>query len=263
MLTKAHALLLDFLSGPVVRNDEVFSSLLCSIDERPDCLLFITDISSRKLNYIHPSCERWFGLTAEEFVETGPDLIYQITDEASIPDVIRRQIAYTQHAKAAGFNPEEVIIDECPALMKNKFGEKTECICLIVVLTYTPEADMEYMVSVLVKRSAAESVDIVRHTLRRLKERHNAVYRHRPFRERTTEPHLIHVTTTRYDKMITPRELQVIQLLSQGLVTKEIAASLGISYHTAETYRKRLLGKFEAKNVAELIKKASKVYWLE
>jgi two-component system response regulator NreC len=55
----------------------------------------------------------------------------------------------------------------------------------------------------------------------------------------------------------------VLELLSKGFSTKEIADILGISFHTTEGYRKNLLQKFEAKNSAELIKKASKVFWLE
>lgn len=62
---------------------------------------------------------------------------------------------------------------------------------------------------------------------------------------------------------ITPRELKVLQLISNGFSSKQIAAQLFISFHTAETYRKNLLRKFEARNSAELIKKATKFYWLE
>jgi len=63
--------------------------------------------------------------------------------------------------------------------------------------------------------------------------------------------------------MITKREMDVLSLLSKGFSTKEIAARLSISAHTAESHRKSLLGKFEAKNAAEMIKKATKFFWLE
>jgi two-component system, NarL family, response regulator NreC len=62
---------------------------------------------------------------------------------------------------------------------------------------------------------------------------------------------------------ITKREHEVLNLLAVGSSTKQIAESLQISPHTTETYRKSLLTKFEAKNSAELIKKATKVYWFE
>lgn len=51
------------------------------------------------------------------------------------------------------------------------------------------------------------------------------------------------------------REYEVIVLLSKGLSTTEIADRLFLSVNTIQTYRRRLLDKFQAKNVAELISK--------
>jgi DNA-binding CsgD family transcriptional regulator len=62
---------------------------------------------------------------------------------------------------------------------------------------------------------------------------------------------------------ITEKERIVLQLIGNGFSSKQIAGRLHISFHTAETHRKHLLEKFEAGNTAELIKKATKVYWLE
>ena len=62
---------------------------------------------------------------------------------------------------------------------------------------------------------------------------------------------------------LTCKETEVLQLIANGLSTREISEMQFISFNTAETHRKHLLEKFEAKNSAELIKKASKVYWLD
>jgi DNA-binding CsgD family transcriptional regulator len=62
---------------------------------------------------------------------------------------------------------------------------------------------------------------------------------------------------------VTRKEYEVLQLISNGCSSKKIAEHLHISFHTAETHRKNLLGKFEAANTAELMKKASKVFWFE
>lgn len=56
---------------------------------------------------------------------------------------------------------------------------------------------------------------------------------------------------------ITPKEKEVLRLLSQGLSSKEIASCLSISVHTVESHRKNLRFKFDAKNSSELIMKAS------
>ena len=52
---------------------------------------------------------------------------------------------------------------------------------------------------------------------------------------------------------LTPRERQVVLLLSRGLTSKGIARELGISPRTVEDFRARLLKKFQARNVAELL----------
>ncbi len=52
------------------------------------------------------------------------------------------------------------------------------------------------------------------------------------------------------------RELQVLQLLADGKVPKEIAAILGISPKTVDTYRRRLMTKLEVDSLAALVKLA-------
>ncbi len=64
-------------------------------------------------------------------------------------------------------------------------------------------------------------------------------------------------------RSITTREYEILKLLTTGASTKQIASLLNVSPNTVETHRKKLLTKFEAKNSAELIKKACKVYWFE
>jgi DNA-binding NarL/FixJ family response regulator len=55
---------------------------------------------------------------------------------------------------------------------------------------------------------------------------------------------------------ITPREKEVLLLVSQGHSTKQIADKLSISIRTVETHRINLLKKLNVGNSAELVKKA-------
>jgi len=54
--------------------------------------------------------------------------------------------------------------------------------------------------------------------------------------------------------MLTSREMQVLDLISFGKTTKEIATVLYISYHTAEQHRKNILRKMDAVNTAQLVR---------
>lgn len=55
---------------------------------------------------------------------------------------------------------------------------------------------------------------------------------------------------------LTPREREVLQLLSEGQTSKEIAAALHISVKTVETHRSQIMGKLGIRTVAELTKYA-------
>jgi len=55
--------------------------------------------------------------------------------------------------------------------------------------------------------------------------------------------------------MITAREKEVLNKISFGLTTKEIAAQLFLSIHTVISHRQHLLEKMDARNVAALIRR--------
>ncbi|MGD0727175.1 MAG: helix-turn-helix transcriptional regulator [Spirochaetia bacterium] len=53
---------------------------------------------------------------------------------------------------------------------------------------------------------------------------------------------------------LTPREMEVLGLLADGLANKEIGARLGISAHTAKFHVESLLRKLDAANRAEAVR---------
>ena len=61
-----------------------------------------------------------------------------------------------------------------------------------------------------------------------------------------------------FSKTITHREREVLQLLSEGMSTKEIAAHLQVSVKTVETHRKRIMEKLNIKSIAGLTRYAVK-----
>ena len=57
-------------------------------------------------------------------------------------------------------------------------------------------------------------------------------------------------------KALTQTEKRILDLVGRGLSSVQIGFNLDISAHTVETHRKNLLMKFDARNAAELVKKA-------
>jgi RNA polymerase sigma factor (sigma-70 family) len=53
---------------------------------------------------------------------------------------------------------------------------------------------------------------------------------------------------------LTPREREVLDLMTRGLPNKSIAQDLGVSPRTVEIHRARVMEKMEAHSVAELVR---------
>jgi two-component system, NarL family, response regulator NreC len=58
---------------------------------------------------------------------------------------------------------------------------------------------------------------------------------------------------------LSQRELEILGLVAQGKITKEIADKLCVSTRTIETHRNNMMKKLNVQNTAELIKKATEM----
>lgn len=59
------------------------------------------------------------------------------------------------------------------------------------------------------------------------------------------------------DTILTAREIEVLKKISQGLLSKEISDILGLSVHTVNTHRQRILAKQNVNNSIEAVKYAT------
>lgn len=56
---------------------------------------------------------------------------------------------------------------------------------------------------------------------------------------------------------LSPREIKILQLVKEGLISKEISEQLFISVHTVNTHRQRILEKLDVDNSMEAVRYAS------
>ena len=59
-------------------------------------------------------------------------------------------------------------------------------------------------------------------------------------------------------KSLSPRQVQVLQLVAQGYTSREIAEEIELSVHTVRVHRAQLMQRLNVHNVAELISLAYK-----
>jgi two-component system NarL family response regulator len=64
------------------------------------------------------------------------------------------------------------------------------------------------------------------------------------------------------DRSLTIRETQLLELLAQGFIYKEIATKLDISTHTVHGHVKKIYGKLHAVNRSEALRKAASLGYL-
>lgn len=57
-------------------------------------------------------------------------------------------------------------------------------------------------------------------------------------------------------KSLSDRELEVLPLVTAGLLNKQVAAEMGLSEITVKVYRHKLMAKLQAKSLAELVRMA-------
>jgi DNA-binding NarL/FixJ family response regulator len=88
----------------------------------------------------------------------------------------------------------------------------------------------------------------------------SALIRHRPFLGGRTSEFLldtfIRSKKASSSQTLTPREREVLQLLTEGKSNKEIAGLTGTSPKTVETHRARIMRKLGARSLAELVRYA-------
>jgi DNA-binding CsgD family transcriptional regulator len=258
-----NALTLDeIINGYVIKSDPILASLLHEAAMRHDAIFYSISLKDKVFEYTSPSSINLIGYSPEDFRLGGADFLFKILDESSIHDNIEKQVEINNRVKNPAFDPRAELVDEFYTPIKTRAGEVVPLVSLATVLLFTESAIVEYTLCLLCVNND-KTIAECKALLLAMKKRHNEIYNHPPFIRQNNPLDVIYVTSQQIDKKVTGREAEVLSYLAKGFSTEEISNALGITTHTVETHRKKLLQKFEAKNSAELIKKASKVYWLE
>ena len=252
-----------FIAGPVVNHDQLLRDLLVKADAVANATLIIFDFFGKTTFHVGEGMSALCGYSPAVAVQGGPEFVLRITNPSDIPYLMLLQAGYVQEAKAPEFDPAAVRFHDYYWSMICKDATKVPVLSTGVVLTFTAENDLAVAVAFHIRNDQhCDAVAFVcKQLLLKIKLRHNEIYRH-PMQGEAIGPYpLQHVNLS--TELITQRERQVLGMLAQGHSTTAIATVLEIAANTVESHRKKLLQKFQAKNTAELIMKASKVFWFK
>lgn len=256
------ATLLAFFAGPTIRNDRVLGELLSRADTIEHATLNVFDFSCRTTLHVSDRITGLCGYPASRALEGGITFILDTTDPSDLPYMQLLQAGYVQEARSPGFNPCSIRFHDYYWSMIRSDNTTVPVVSTGVILTYSQHGDLGTGISFHVRNDRDSDVTIsgCKELLKQIKQRHNEIYQH-PERRETPGPYARHYVNVS-NPLITQRERQVLGLMAQGSSTAGIAVALRIAVNTVESHRKKLLLKFEAKNTAELIKKASREFWL-
>jgi len=209
------------------------------------------------------SCETVTGYPPSKFAFfKGFPFIYSIT--AGKENILVQEAAFLKKARQSDFDPTEAFVLEMTGSIHHSDGSLVSLLMTSVILRFTPDRQFQFTINVwqVPDQNNKSSNSEIKKILLEIHRIYMAL--NPPILHGNPKQDMIRLSYPLYDPdMLTKREIQVLKLLADGLSSKQIASLLHTSQNTIGSHRRHLLDKFQSANVAELIKKATKVYWLE
>jgi DNA-binding CsgD family transcriptional regulator len=230
-------------SGEIISNYQK-NSFLNNIFDLVPFVIYVKELATFEMHFASKELKNLVGYSPEEFFESSADLLNYIhpNDRQKLQgaeyQLFLNQIKSMNEdqLKDARFSKN--------FRLKHKNGNYIQCLDQSVLLDRDDQNDRFLVVGILIDISIFKTDDEVIFT----------ISEYTP----TNDQQLISTQKIKAKTTITEREKEILKLLLNGFSSKEIAVSLKISIHTANTHRGNLLVKFKCKNTKELIHLARK-----
>jgi DNA-binding CsgD family transcriptional regulator len=225
------------------------------------CIFFISCLSTDKFLYLDETFQDLTGYSNASFMKGGMDLWFSLICPEDMPSVTERIIAAHKAMFDPGFDPGR----PAPLILDYRFRHAAGHWAAIRDTRYLISFNDKKVIDKVLCRFEALPVEDTRAgCLDELLRKDGSC-------TKMLEVAMVHQHSQNKKPLdssspqmagLTKREKQILQLIGEGLSTKMIAEKCNISINTVETHRRHLLEKLNVKNSMQLIKEASKVFWL-
>jgi DNA-binding CsgD family transcriptional regulator len=238
--------------------DEFFSS---APGGEPHCIFFISCLSADKFLYLDDSFQDLTGYSNTQFIKGGMEFWFSLICPEDMPSLTERIISAHKAMFSPGFDPQ----DPAPLILdyriRHALGHWVGIRDIRYLISFSNDKVIDKVLcrfeGLPAEKTEAESL--------------NELLRKEGSCTKMLEVAMVHQHSKNKKDLdsnppamagLTKREKQILQLIGEGLSTKMIADRCNISINTVETHRRHLLEKLNVKNSMQLIKEASKVFWL-
>lgn len=203
--------------------------------------------------FLSDNFTRIFGYSRRHFIEG--DLQFLI--KHMHPDDLQTFIffAETSTLNATPWKEaKENAVHECCSRIKHYNGKWIWVNQKVIVLSVTPDGHIDTVLLLFDDCTTAKQAELNQHVSLIEKSRKNSKLLQllAPVSSAQTKREKL-LVALEDAASLTPREKEIMQLVSEGFSSKEIAAKLFISRHTVESHRKHILHKLSVRNAPQMV----------
>lgn len=235
-----------------IQCNEIYNNMCCELLDslyfNESTVVALTHCGTKTSTaFLSHNFTRIFGYSRKHFIEG--DLQFLI--KHMHPDDLQ---AFIFFAETSTLNAKEKAVHECCSRIKHYNGKWIWVNQKVIVLSVTPERHIDTVLLLFDDCTTAKQTELNQHVSLVEKSRKNS--------KLLELLAAVSSTQTKREKLLaslegyaslTLREKEVMQLVSEGFSSKEIAAKLFISRHTVESHRKHILHKLSVRNAPQMV----------
>lgn len=241
-----------------IQHNEIYENMCCELLEsfhlsETTVAAFTRCGSDTATAFLSPNFTRVFGYSRKLFIGGDLQFLIKHIHPDDLPAFIH--FAETSTLNAIPWNEsKEKAVHEHSSRLKHGKGKWMWIKQKVIVLSVTPDRHIDHALLLFDDCTAEKQAELNQHASLVEKSRKNskllgllAPIRNIQIKSEKGVPALENLPS------LTPREKEIMQLVSHGFSSKEIAAKLFISKHTVESHRKHLLHKLSVKNAPQMV----------